>query len=306
MTVLPTLLTGSADCIVTSPPYFGLRDYGHPDQHGLEESPRSTSRRCARSSPSAGGCSRMTALWLNLGDSYYSGRGKPGAQRGRHEAAGTVGMVRPVDRPGQAGGTQEPPRHPVARRLRPAGRRLDSAERDRVAQTEQDAGERQRPARDGAYEHVFLFSKSRRYFFNLDAIRASCRRQHPTAAHTGPIQPRRARGHPAAVGTGGGSQNPSQRGRQMTPPSGRNPGDVWTIPTSPFPEAHYAVMAPAVARRCLLAGCKPGGTVPDPYHGQGTTGMVAGQLRPAIRRDRAESRQPRAVPADADGASRHN
>lgn len=58
---------------------------------------------------------------------------------------------------------------------------------------------------------------------------------------------------------------------------GRNPGDVWTIPTQPFAEAHYAVMAPALAKRCVLAGCKPGGTVLDPFSGSGTTGMVAVQ-----------------------------
>lgn len=58
---------------------------------------------------------------------------------------------------------------------------------------------------------------------------------------------------------------------------GRNPGDVWTIPTQPFAEAHYAVMAPDLAKRCVLAGCKPGGVVLDPFSGSGTTGMVAVQ-----------------------------
>ena len=58
-------------------------------------------------------------------------------------------------------------------------------------------------------------------------------------------------------------------------PKGRNPGDVWTLPTQPFPEAHFAVMAPEIARRCIAAGCKPGGVVLDPFCGSGTTGMVA-------------------------------
>ena len=57
--------------------------------------------------------------------------------------------------------------------------------------------------------------------------------------------------------------------------NGRNPGDVWAIPTTPFPGAHFAVMSPALAERCVLAGCKPGGTVLDPFSGVGTTGMVA-------------------------------
>src|SRR5690606_27025779 len=64
---------------------------------------------------------------------------------------------------------------------------------------------------------------------------------------------------------------------QLAHPKGRNPGDVWTLPTQPFPEAHFAVMAPELARRCVVAGCKPGGTVLDPFCGVGTTGMVAGR-----------------------------
>ncbi|WP_131820356.1 site-specific DNA-methyltransferase, partial [Mycobacteroides abscessus] len=54
----------------------------------------------------------------------------------------------------------------------------------------------------------------------------------------------------------------------------RNPGDVWTIPTQPFPAAHFAVMAPSLAQRCVLSGCKPGGTVLDPFNGSGTTGLA--------------------------------
>ena len=123
LTVLPTLPTGSVDCIVTSPPYFGLRDYGHPDQHGLEESPaqyvetmRSVFAECRRVLADDG------TLWLNLGDSYYSGRGNPGPNAADTKQPARRGMGSPR-RPARAsmGGTQEPPRHPVARRLRPAG-----------------------------------------------------------------------------------------------------------------------------------------------------------------------------------------
>ncbi|GAB3164128.1 hypothetical protein GCM10027059_19650 [Myceligenerans halotolerans] len=56
---------------------------------------------------------------------------------------------------------------------------------------------------------------------------------------------------------------------------GRNPGDVWSIATQPFGEAHFATMPPALAERCILAGCKPGGTVLDPFSGSGTTGLAA-------------------------------
>src|SRR5699024_1987440 len=58
-------------------------------------------------------------------------------------------------------------------------------------------------------------------------------------------------------------------------PSGKNPGDVWTIPTQPFSEAHFATFPVAIPERCIQAGCKPGGTVLDPFSGSGTTGMAA-------------------------------
>lgn len=58
-------------------------------------------------------------------------------------------------------------------------------------------------------------------------------------------------------------------------PRGRNPGDVWTIPTQPFPGAHFACFPVALPQRCILAGCKPGGTVLDPFNGSGTTGLAA-------------------------------
>lgn len=56
---------------------------------------------------------------------------------------------------------------------------------------------------------------------------------------------------------------------------GRNPGDVWTVPTQPFAAAHFAVMPLALAQHCVLAGCRPGGTVLDPFSGSGTTGLAA-------------------------------
>ena len=271
MTVLPTLPTGSVDCIVTSPPYFGLRDYGHPDQHGLEESPaqyvetmRSVFAECRRVLADDG------TLWLNLGDSYYSGRGNPGPNAADTKQPARRGWVRPVDRPGQAWAAPKnllgiPWR--VAFALQDDGwilrnaivwhklNRMPESVRDRLAT---------------AHEHVFLFSKSRRYFFNLDAIREDRKYEFP------PRGGNKHASHRGYARYGGNAMSMTVTGTYQT--AGRNPGDVWTIPTSPFPEAHYAVMAPAVARRCLLAGCKPGGAVLDPYHGAGTTGMVAGQL----------------------------
>lgn len=84
-----------------------------------------------------------------------------------------------------------------------------------------------------------------------------------------PWEPREraARGEPAGV--------MPQHKHAGEHPNGRNPGDVWIIPTHPFPDAHFAVMPPALAARCIKAGCRPGGIVLDPYSGSGTTGLAA-------------------------------
>jgi site-specific DNA-methyltransferase (cytosine-N4-specific) len=128
-----------------------------------------------------------------------------------------------------------------------------------------------RPAK--TYEHVFLLSPGPRYYFDLDAIREPHSPNKPWGRDTG-TKPGQAvgalRGHPAEWYQRGLHTNREH-------PGGRNPGDVWTIPTQPFPAAHFAVMAPELARRCVVAGCKPGGVVLDPFCGVGTTGMVAGQ-----------------------------
>ena len=124
------------------------------------------------------------------------------------------------------------------------------------------------------HEHVFLFAKSPRYYFNLEPIRephagTSISRAAPHRADPG----RAAREGAPYRGISVSGQ--TFRLDQMNHPGGRNPGDVWTIPTVPFAEAHFAVFPPALAERAVLAGCKPGGTVLDPFSGSGTTGMVA-------------------------------
>jgi site-specific DNA-methyltransferase (cytosine-N4-specific) len=118
------------------------------------------------------------------------------------------------------------------------------------------------------HEHLFLMTKSGRYWFDLDPIRQP-HAESSLARFATPIKFQ----HPSA-------DNNGQRGgleAGHTPEHGTNPGDVWPVPIQPFTEAHFVVMPPDLARRAILAGCKPGGTVLDPFSGSGTTGMVAGQ-----------------------------
>lgn len=101
LAVARELPTGAADCIVTSPPYYGLRDYGTEGQYGLEESPaayvetmRTLFAELRRVLADDG------TLWLNLGDSYYSGRGNPGPNADDRKNQSRRGWTRPLDRPG--------------------------------------------------------------------------------------------------------------------------------------------------------------------------------------------------------------
>lgn len=111
------------------------------------------------------------------------------------------------------------------------------------------------------HEHVFLFSKSPRYWFDLAPIREP-HTSSPDRAGVNALRGQEAI-RPSGPNSGAYSEG------------GRNPGDVWTVATRPFAEAHFATMPPALAERCVQAGCKPGGTVLDPFSGSGTTGMAA-------------------------------
>jgi site-specific DNA-methyltransferase (cytosine-N4-specific) len=119
------------------------------------------------------------------------------------------------------------------------------------------------------HEHLFLFSKSRRYWFDLDPIR------EPT---TGQPQVADLSGRPFMPSITGKCGRGLGAGRAADHELGRNPGDVWTIPTQPFPGAHFATFPVELPRRCIAAGCKPGGVVLDPFSGSGTTGLAAAEL----------------------------
>lgn len=242
---LRTLPAGSVDCIVTSPPYYGLRDYGTPGQYGLEATPAAYVETMRVLFAEA---RRVLAddgtLWLNLGDSYSN-----------PSSSGTVGATAVVraTRAGvqqRASGGDRPPKsllmipERVALALQDDGWIL----RNKIVWTKTDAmpeSVRDRLARK--HETVYLFSKSQRYHFDLDAIR------EPQAAST---------------------QARSDRVLGAT----RNPGDVWAYPLAHFPGAHFAVFPIDLPLRCIKAGCKPGGTVLDPFSGSGTTGAAARQL----------------------------
>lgn len=271
--VAKTLPDGVADCIVTSPPYFGLRDYGTEGQYGLEASP---SLYVARIRRLFSELHRVLAddgtLWLNIGDSYSGSMGN----QGRKPDGGQHGFQKVTD-------GRYPDRAPRWGQLDvPPAKNLLGVPW-RVALALQDDGWILRNAiiwhkpnampesvtdrLSNRYEPIFVFSKSRRYWFDLDPIREG------TGWGGGRTwEERKASGEPNRAGLAG--QQAVGRGG-FTTTQGRNPGDVWSIPTQPFPGAHFACFPVALPQRCILAGCKPGGTVLDPFNGSGTTGLAA-------------------------------
>lgn len=296
--MLSTLADSSVDCCVTSPPYYGLRDYGEPGQYGIESSPAQYVNKVRRVLAVDG------TLWLNLGDSYASN----GGASGRLSATGLEGThprtPPEADDPHTWGKWNRdwgvPRKNLLGLPWRVAFALQDDGWILRNAIVWAKANAMPESVTDrlsSTHELLFLFAKSPCYWFDLDAIREPL--AHPEALNGKRVfggqakgggagrvgaSARRAGKHPSVYGGAipPGANRPKGAGAEGwrhtdAHPKGRNPGDVWKIPTQPFPEAHFAVMAPALAERCVLAGCKPGGTVLDPFCGVGTTGMVAGK-----------------------------
>jgi site-specific DNA-methyltransferase (cytosine-N4-specific) len=271
---LRTLPDGSVDCIVTSPPYFGLRDYQTDGQYGLESSPAEYVETMRALFAEA---RRVLAddgtLWLNLGDSYVCS--PKGSESKTH---GLVGRSNHLTTPAGSGGKNGGGL--AAKQLLGIPWRVAFALQDDgwilrneiIWHKRNSMPEKAQDRLTNRHEHLFLLTKLPSYWFDLDAIR-------------NPITPERIRrdGHPernshvyAAPGTNHG-QGPTSLHRTANA-LGSNPGDVWDIPTRPYAAAHFAVFPIDLPVRCIKAGCKPGGTVLDPFSGSGTTGAAARQL----------------------------
>lgn len=263
--VLKTLPEESVQCCVTSPPYWGLRDYHIPGQIGLEELPSEYVRQLA-----AVFCEvrRVLAddgtLWLNIGDSYsHGGNGPRDAERWPKQSRSNGGVrvrhsktggARPKDLLGL------PWR--VAFALQAAGWYLRSdiiwAKPNPMPESVKD-----RPTK--SHEYVFLLTKSPEYFYDAEAIaEAIAPATEQDRVDTGRFRPER--GYPGSPSAGNGRLGNGEV---------RNSRSVWTLPTQPYPDAHFATFPEELARRCILAGSRPGDTVLDPFGGSGTVAQVA-------------------------------
>lgn len=277
-TVLATLPEASVQCCVTSPPYFGLRDYGHDGQIGLEPTPDAyvaelvaLFREVRRVLTDDG------TLWLNLGDSYASFRdGKATPDTTRGDDVGTlVPKGSAMNRMASTfKGTSV--KHKdligipwrVAFALQADGWWLRS---DIIWHKPNPMPESVTDRPTKAHEYVFLLSKSARYFYDAAAIAEESTGQGGAAASF----KRGTKDH--IIPNQSVAQHRLDRDdRQDT--GSRNARTVWSITTQPYKGAHFATMPPELAQRCILAGSRIGDTVLDPFGGAGTTGLVADRL----------------------------
>jgi DNA modification methylase len=267
-TMLATLDAGSVQTCVTSPPYFGLRDYGHAGQIGLEQTPDAyvaelvaVFREVRRVLKDDG------TLWLNLGDSY-AGRGRTGGMNSlttTASAVGARGWVPPA--PGFKDKDLYGIPWRVAFALQADGWYLRS---DIIWHKPNPMPESVTDRPTKAHEYVFLLSKSERYFYDADAIAEP-------AIHAGAVVMNNG-GKSAQMGEYGQTRGGFLRPDGVTVAATRNVRTVWSITTQPYSGAHFATMPPALAERCVKAGSARGDTVLDPFAGAGTTGLVADRL----------------------------
>lgn len=252
-----------AQMCVTSPPYFGLRDYGHPGQLGLEQTPEQYVAamvevfRCVRDVLADDG-----TLWLNIGDSYASGGRKTRdsddklEQRGMDTRPADPAGIKPKDLIGVP--------WMLAFALRADGWFL---RQDIIWHKPNTMPESVRDRCTKAHEYVFLLSKSERYFYDHEASKEK-------AVTNDTRRPYGSNGANMLDARGLDAQG---KGRQREVADGltRNRRSVWTVATRPYKGAHFATFPPALIDPCVLAGSRPGDIVLDPFMGSGTTAAVA-------------------------------
>ena len=247
-----------AQMCVTSPPYFGLRDYSGGDAEiGKEKTPEQFIAalvevfRCVRDVLADDG-----VLWVNIGDSYASGGRKTRDTDDKLEQRGVE--TRPADPDGIKPKDLIGIPWMLAFALRADGWFL---RQDIIWHKPNPMPESVRDRCTKAHEYVFLLSKSERYFFDSEAI------QEPAD----PANFRESRGI-RRTPDGQADQSGFRYGRKYPM---RNKRDVWSIAVKPYKGAHFATFPPALIEPCILAGSRPGDVVLDPFMGSGTTAAVA-------------------------------
>lgn len=236
--VLKTFKNDSVNCCVTSPPYYGLRDYGTDGQIGIENTPLDYVNNLTIIFNEVKRVLKEDGtLWLNLGDSWTSKK---------------IGDIKQKDLIGIP--------WMVAFALRESGWYL---RQDIIWAKGNPMPESVKDRCTKSHEYIFLLSKNKKYYYDYRAIKEPCISKSPA-------------GNKNCLNAGritkeGWSYDP----QKSIPKDGKNKRDVWSVNTKPCKEAHFATYPDTLIEPCILAGCHKGGIVLDPFMGAGTTGIVA-------------------------------
>jgi DNA modification methylase len=277
--VLATLPENSVDCCITSPPYFGLRNYNVAGQIGLEDTPTMYIERLMAVFDQVHRLLKPSGtFWLNIGDSYAgSGRGKGDINRkGKQHKESFTGDI--FDKPYKLDGYKK-------KDLLGVPWMLAFALRERGWYLRQDIiWSKPNPMPESvsdrctkSHEYIFLLTKSATYHFDSNAI------LEPAAYDGRKNLIKKPSPKYLQVDTGAPpvqtlAKCGGARWREVDGQFVRNKRDVWVVPTHPFKGAHFATFPPDLIKPCVLAGCPEGGVVLDPFFGAGTTGLVAEKL----------------------------
>lgn len=291
---LKQLPDNSIDCCVTSPPYYGLRDYGADGQIGLEETPEEYIDRLTQVF-----CEVLRVikpegtLWLNIGDSYNGYKGNANSTNASSKYAGF--RDQPA-RPTRFGLESKNIKNKdligipwmLAFALRAKGWYL---RQDIIWHKPNPMPESAKDRCTKSHEYIFLLSKSPRYYFDYKAIQQPAKNKENRPS--GIVRNReynynsKTNLHPEAYRIGGNKYEPSNLSgpgyrentdRIFTPTEKVNKRSVWTVSTKPTKDAHFAVFPEALIIDCIKAGVPEGGLVLDPFMGSGTTAIVARSL----------------------------
>lgn len=258
LNVLKTLPDKSVQMCVTSPPYYGLRDYGVDGQIGLEDTPEQFIQRLVDVFREVRRVLKDDGtLWVNIGDSYC-GTGDKGDWRDPKYSNGRTGQDKAKNKNVEGCKHKDLIGIPwlLALALRDDGWYL---RQDIIWHKPNPMPESVKDRCTKAHEYIFLLSKSKKYYFDSKSI------SEPVAQSTIDRLQQNIDAQAGSVIEGGGYPR-------------RNKRDVWTVTTKPYKGAHFATFPEDLIEPCILAGSQKGDLVLDPFNGAATTGVVCNRL----------------------------
>lgn len=292
---LQRIASGYCDCCVTSPPYYGLRDYGIPEQIGLQEQPEEYIQKLVLVFREVRRVLRDDGtLWLNMGDSY-AGSNKERNKDGQPCKGNSISR----DSNNKFGGTLTAKKNigykskdlmgipwKLAFALQEDGWYL---RQDIIWHKPNCMPESVKDRCTKSHEYIFLLSKSKKYYFDYEAIKEPCVGfdNRLPAGSEGTLTPNsRIRKGNSKTFRGGvythdnafnnsASLERNSHGNSPNDEGKRNKRDVWSVATRGYNGAHFATFPPELITPCVLAGSREGGLILDPFFGSGTTGEVA-------------------------------